>query len=299
MRLAALAHVLSDDLRTAIDQARAMHLEGVVLDLDAFPALLERSRTAQREIAHVLSRAGQPPIGIDIRCDPAGFLPKGGDVEREIARVGQAIDVARGIACPLVLCDLGSLPPAPDERATPSPAITKAALGALILPEMPAAPRPTAPAIARDPAFEASVDYALRAIGVMADRAGCIVAFRASLGSFASLAAVVQRADCPFFGIDFDPVALLADTWSLDQTLSRLGSQLTHVRARDGRRGTTGRVMASEIGAGQIDWPALLAALQDSDYRGDLTIDPTELPTRRGTVARAASTLRQLLQRDA
>lgn len=292
MRLAVLAHALSTDLRSVPDRARAAGFDGLVIDPLAFPAVLDPSRTAQREIVHLLARAGQPLVGIDVRMGNDGLAK---DLDREVDRVQRAIDVARGLGGTTVLCDLGPLPPAPDESAT-KPAIAPAALGKLILPDPPAAPRAVVQSPPRDPAFEASVNAGLQAIADRANRAGCIIAFRASLGSFSSLAAALSRVDCPFFGIDLDPLSMLADAWTLDELFSRLGGSIRHVRGRDGLRGTTGRVVASELGTGHVVWTEVITALRDSDYRGAITLDPSELSIRSSdAVARGAARLRERL----
>ena len=295
---AIVAHALSTDLRVAIDAARRAGASGVALDPLIFPELVADSQTARREIINLFARAQQPPIAIDVRLGTAGLDPRGrADVEREVDRVASAIAVARGIGCPLICCDLGPLPPAPDEPASPKPAISAKQLGALILPDPPkvsAASRPTAP---REPAFEANVDHALREIGARADRVGALVAFRASLASVAALAAALARVDCPWFGLDLDPAALLVDEWTPEELFRRLAGQIRHVRARDARRGAAGRSQPSELGAGQVEWSELVAFLRDADYRGPITDDPTDLPNRAASAARGIAFLRERLTR--
>ena len=298
MQLAILAHAFSTDLRAALDRARRAGASGVVLDPSVFPDLITDSQTARREIVALLARAEQPCVAIDVRLATPGLAPtRGGDVEREVDRARRAIDVARGLLCPLVCCDLGALPPAPDEPLAPRPAIAPSALGRLILPDMTAqTPTPRAVA-AREPLFESNVEHALREIGALADRAGVLVAFRASLGSVAALAFALSRVDCPYFGIDADPLALLGDEWSLDEAFARVGTLVRHVRARDGLRGSGGRSQSTELGAGQVDWDTWIANLRDADYRGPITVDPTALADRAASGRRGLAFLRERLAR--
>ena len=131
-----------------------------------------------------------------------------------------------------------------------------------------------------DPAFVSQVDAALLDLGQRADRYSVTLAFRSDLSSFASLDRALRRADCPWFGVDLDPVAILRDEWDADEVFSALGPLIRHVRGRDAVAGTEHRTRPAIIGQGNTDWPALLARLDESGYHGWITIDPTELPDR-------------------
>ncbi len=277
MQISILAHALSTDIRVALESARRANFQGVVLDPAVFGSIVEQSQTGRREIIALLSRFEQPLIAIDLRLGHTGFSPKG-DLERELDRLTRAMDIARGLHCSLVLADLGPLPPAPDERP-PSPKIEPGMLGKLILPET-TTPKSTAAPMPRDPAFESSLEIALRELGSRCDRASCRVAFRSTLGSFASLHYALSRVDCPWFGIDLDPLLMLADEWSSDEIFSRLGKQITHVRGRDGLKGAGNRVTPTAIGAGVVPWRELLSLLRDADYRGPITVDSIDLANR-------------------
>lgn len=277
MQISVLAHTFSNDIRDAVASARRAAFQGVVLDPSVFPSITEPSQTARREIIALFSRYEQPLVAIDLRLSNAGFSPKA-DLERELDRLDRAMEIARGLHCALVLADLGPLPPAPDEPA-PRQKIDPALLGKLILPET-VAPKPTAAPVPRDEAFESYLQVALRELGTRCDRASCRIAFRSSLGSFASLNHAIKAADCPWFGVDLDPLLLLADEWPGDEVFSRLGRQITHVRGRDGLKGTGNRVTSTTIGKGVVEWRELMGQLRDADYQGAISVDPIDLPNR-------------------
>jgi sugar phosphate isomerase/epimerase len=117
---------------------------------------------------------------------------------------------------------------------------------------------------------------------------------RSDLASFAALERALRAADCPWFGVDLDPVALLRDEWDADQVFSRLGAQIRRVRVRDAIGGAGGRTRPAVVGEGNTDWPALLSRLNEADYPGWLTVDPTELADR----VAAARSARDVLQRS-
>jgi sugar phosphate isomerase/epimerase len=291
MQISVLAHTFSNDIRIALESARRAEFQGVVLDPAVFGSIVDSSQTARREIIALLNRFEQPLIAVDLHLSNTGFSPKG-DLERELDRVSRAMDVARGLHGALVLVDLGQLPPAPDERA-PAPKIDPGLLGKLILPDT-VAPKSTAAPIPRDEAFESSLQTALRELGTRCDRASCRVAFRSSLGSFASLYFALSQVDCPWFGVDLDPLLMLADEWPGDEIFSRLGKQLAHVRGRDGLKGTGNRVSPTTIGKGVVDWRELTGQLRDADYRGAITIDAIDLPNRSASAVAGLAFLRAL-----
>src|SRR6202011_874310 len=112
--------------------------------------------------------------------------------------------------------------------------------------------------------------------------------------SFASLAKVLRQADCPWFGIDLDPVALLRDEWELDDLFSRLGPLVRHVRGRDAMVGAERRTKPTPIGQGGVSWEKILANLDEAGYRGWITVDPVDLTDRLSAAAAGVSHLQPL-----
>src|SRR5690606_15263953 len=144
-------------------------------------------------------------------------------------------------------------------------------------PAAPASPYPASPAACAGP---------VRGRAARADRYSVMLAFRSSLGGFAALAAALRSVDCPWFGVDLDPAAAVADPWDIDQILSELGPLLRHVRGRAAVRGA-GRTRPAPVGQGTTDWPAMLSALDQAAYHGWLSVDPIDLPDRRAAALAA------------
>jgi sugar phosphate isomerase/epimerase len=202
------------------------------------------------------------------------------------------MEAAAGLAAPLVCLDIGPLPPAP-QTSKPRPKVTPAMAGLILLPETtraePTTPEP--PALPPDPALLSQVSAAMDELGRRADRYSVMLAFRSELASLASLRQSVLAVNCPWFGIDLDPAAMLRDQWDSDEVFSQLGAMIRHVRGRDALSGADYRTKPTATGQGNVNWPGLLASLDEAAFSGWITIDPIELPDRRA----AANAGRQYL----
>lgn len=280
-----ISTALSDSIRESAATARQLGFAGLLVP--AFGATLridDLSATGRCEFRHILSAQNQQLIGLSADLGAKGFGP-GADVDRLIARLDRVLEATSGLGAPLVCIELGPLPE-PSRARKPKPRISKEQAGLILIPNMNDArgvvdsSTPTAPENAPDPAFVAQIDDALIEIGRRADRYSVVVAFRSELSSFAALERALRSADCPWFGVDLDPVSLLRDEWSLDEVFSKFGSLIRHVRARDALCGADKRTRPAAVGNGDTNWPRLLNNLDAAGYRGWITIDPTELPHR-------------------
>ncbi|HEX8911695.1 MAG TPA: TIM barrel protein [Humisphaera sp.] len=293
--LAVFAPAVAPDLRTAPAAARRLGFNGIQVPMTFGGVdLADLSSTGHREVRHLLSTQEQQLVAIAADLGPRGFGP-GADVDRLLARLGKAMTAARELAAGVVTVDLGPLPQ-PKGEPKPTPKVTPAMAGLIILPgaDVVAATAPVNPPVPEtaDPAFFSQVDAALIELGRLADRASVTLALRTDLSSFAALYRALRAVDCPWFGIDLDPVALLRDEWDADAVFSRVGPLVRHVRARDALRGTGGRTRPAAVGQGDTAWPELLAKLDDAGYHGPVTIDPTELPDRTAAAAAAMKVIR-------
>jgi sugar phosphate isomerase/epimerase len=112
---------------------------------------------------------------------------------------------------------------------------------------------------------------ALVVLGRAADRYSMVVALSASTSNSAMLHESISEAGCPWFGVDLDAATADRDTFAT------IGTLIRHVRARDAIV-TDRNIRLVPIGQGAVDWPRLLGALEQADYRGAITIDPAGLP---------------------
>jgi sugar phosphate isomerase/epimerase len=302
LSLGVVAAALSQDPRSAPRLSRAAGFSG--LQFDAYSSnfnIPELSATGRREFRQVLSSQDQQLIGLRWDAGPKGLRP-GADVDRALSTLERAMEAAAGLLSPLVCVDVGPLPEPPPD-AKPKAKVTQEQAGLILLPsgfggkseasddEGDVKPQ------AADPAFVSQVDAALAEVGQLADRYRATVAFRSDLASYAALERALRRANCPWFGVDLDPVAVLRDAWDVDEVFSRLGPLVRHVRGRDATRGADRRTKPASIGAGDTEWETLLSNLDEAGYCGWITVDPIELSDRAGSATQARERLAKLIAR--
>ncbi|CAN5444621.1 hypothetical protein BH09PLA1_BH09PLA1_16340 [soil metagenome] len=288
-QFSAIAAALSDDPRQAMSQSRSMGLAGLVFDaFSANLSLPDLSGTGRREFTHILQSSAQSLVAIRADIGPRGFAP-GADLDRLLAGLDRVMQVARDLKAGAVSIDLGPLPE-PTEPVKAKSTITPEQAGLILIPSSSEtsanAKTPAATPAVRppDPAFASHVDGALQALCGIAERFQVRLGLHSSLSGFASLDRAMKSVRCPWFGVELDPVAMLPDRWSVDETFSRWGDSIVHVLARDATLGDAGRTRAMAVGAGDVAWEELLAALDSAGYRGWITLDPRDLPDPAGAM---------------
>jgi hypothetical protein len=288
------ASALSTDPREAVTQARILGFAGLLFD--AFTANLnitDLSATGRRDFRHVLSAQDRQLVGFRVDVGVKGLGP-GADVDRLLSQFDKLLEASAAMAAPLVCVDLGPLPPAP-LVIKPKPKVTPEQAGLILLPTF-VAPEPEtpppAPPTPAEIAFTSQVDAALVELGALADRYRVTLALHSDLSSFASLERALSAARCPWFGVNLDPVSLLRDEWPMDEVFSRLGPMVRHVRGREAVVGADKRTKPASIGRGDTKWDHLLDNLKHADYRGWITLDPTELADRRAAAVSGLKYLR-------
>jgi sugar phosphate isomerase/epimerase len=288
------ASALSTDPREAVTQARQLDFAGMLFDAYS-PTLniTDLSATGRRDFRHVLSAQDRQLVGFRVDVGLKGFGP-GADIDRLLSQFNKVLETAAAMAAPLVCADLGPLPVAP-AIAAPKLKVTPEQAGLILIPTF-AAPEPeAAPPAPRSPAdiaFESQVNLALVALGALADRYRVTLALHSDLSSFASLERALLAARCPWFGVNLDPVSMLRDDWDMDEVFSRLGPLIRHVRGREAVVGADKRTKPASIGRGDTKWDHLLDNLQHADYRGWISLDPTELADRRSAAVSGLKYLR-------
>ncbi len=95
--------------------------------------------------------------------------------------------------------------------------------------------------------------------------------------------------------VDYDPGNLIVNGFSATDALPVLGRDILHVRARDGVRDLArGRGINVALGQGTVDFPNVLAHLDQFRYQGYLTIDARSANMQMGELADAVAFLREI-----
>jgi len=293
-QLGVVACALDAEPRSAFQLARRAGFAGVQLQWRSKQLdLTTLSNTGRRELRALLRSSDLGLVGVRIDLGGRGIGPDA-DVDAVLARLDEVMQAAAGLAAPLICVDLGPLP-APTMPLAPRPSISPQEGGLLIIPSPAPVAAPVRIAQDPDPALAPGIDRALAELGERADRYSIAVAFRSELAGFDALHRALRAADCAWFGIDLDPVAILRDDWTIDEIFSRLGTMIRHVRGRDAILGTDRRTKPSVIRRGSVQWDQLLHRLDEADYHGWITLDPLDLPDPAAAALSGAASLRNLL----
>jgi sugar phosphate isomerase/epimerase len=117
------------------------------------------------------------------------------------------------------------------------------------------------------------VREALASLGLHGDRTGATLALEIGLDPADKVRDYLNTFDVGCLAVNFDPANLLLHGHDPIHSVAPLAGKITHVQARDARTATVSRVAAEvPVGAGDIEWLGLVAALTAVDYRGWIVV---------------------------
>lgn len=235
MRPAVRIEALALPIRQAIDRAGALGARAVQFEArgDLTPGNL--SGTGRRELAS-LARSRQLEIAA-VACGLRRGLAHPEDLEKRMEHVRQVIALAADLGTNRVVLEAGPVGDPKSEDCS--------RLSGLL------------------------VDLAQVAV-----KRGVMLALPSGLESGADLAALLGRIDPEGAGAAFDPAAQVTGGFAPMGDLADLADRLALVVAADARRARAGRSAERlSVGAGEIDWLALLENLRDAGYTGWLVVD--------------------------
>ena len=136
----------------------------------------------------------------------------------------------------------------------------------------------------------------LQAIAGYGDRIGATLALETGLEDGSVLSSFLDRFDTGSLGVNLDPANLLMHGYDPYASVQALGRRIVHMHAKDARQTSASRA-AQEVplGHGDIDWMKFLAALEEVEYRGWLTIERETGENRLADVAAGVAFLRRLI----
>lgn len=234
-RLAVRVEHLRLPFREALAAARTLGAEGITLEArgDFHPQAV--SETGLRQVRKWLDDFG-------LRVTAVGFHTRRGyaaedELDRRVEATKAAFRLAHALGAPLVLNHLGRLP-APD---TPAWQLLRTVLTDL---------------------------------GVVGQRTGALLAAETGTEDGPALRRLLDDLPPASLAVALDPASLIVQGHAPLDVLAAVGDDVRHVIANDATRDASlGQGFETPLGRGQVDWPALLAALEERDYRGWLAVE--------------------------
>ena len=87
------------------------------------------------------------------------------------------------------------------------------------------------------------------------------------------MARLVDALPSGSLGVNFNPGHFIANGFSAQDALVALGKHIVHIHAKDAvRDASQRRALDVPLGSGSVEFPELLARLEEFQYRGYLTV---------------------------
>jgi len=256
-RISAPAAFLSRDLRTALRRAHDLGIRGVELDARGGLHPEEMSRTGIRQIRKWLDDAGVEVTAIAFRT--RGGYADADRLEGRIAATKQALELAHALGAGLVLNHVGEIPPESES-----------------------------------PRWRLLVDV-LADIGSWGHQAGARLCAEAGRAAPADLVRLVAALPEGALACDLVTGAVVVHGHDPVAAVTELAGHIGMIHLTDAVAGAfAGRGRAVELGTGQVDAAAVLAALEERGERGWIGLEPVEDRTAMAELRAALDYLRAL-----
>jgi len=256
-RLAAATVSLSGDLRTALRRARDLGLHGVELDARSGLEPGQATQTGLRQIRKWLGDEGIVVSAVAFRTR-SGYADSA-RLEGRIAATKSALELAHALGAGVVLNHIGDIPVTPE-----------------------------------DPQWQLLVDV-LADIGAWGQRAGATLCAEAGRAAPADLVRLIEALPEGSIACDLVTGALVVHGHDPVDAVGLLAPHLQSVHATDAVAGPfAGRGRAVVLGTGEVDFPAVLGALEERDYHGWIGLEPVDDRAARDELAAAIQYLRDL-----
>lgn len=135
---------------------------------------------------------------------------------------------------------------------------------------------------------------ALSALAVLGDKLGGIVALEAGADPAEKLVEYLKSFDTAGLAVAFDPANFLANRHDPVAALAALTGKIGIVHARDVRASAAGAKEVA-VGAGDVDWTAVVVTLEAGGYDGYLVVDRQTGDDRPGDLAAGTKFLRRFV----
>lgn len=223
--------------RAALEAAAGIGAQAVEINARTMLRPQELSRTGVRQIRKWLD---------DFRLKVAAIsyptrrsLGDPNDLDRRLDGIRAAMAMANDLGCRVVSNQMGRIPDEDDQRGTLVAALSDLSSHSL--------------------------------------KIGAWLAVRTGPDAGPRLEELLKQLPHEAVGVDFDPAELILYGHSPTEAMQALAARVTHFRARDGVRDLSlGRGVEVQLGRGTVDFPHLLALLEEQGYQGFLTVERRE-----------------------
>ena len=256
-RISVPAALLAKDLRRALRVAHDLGVHGVELDARHGLDPAEMTQTGLRQIRKWLGDEGVVISAISFRT--RGGYGDPDRLEGRIAATKAALKLAHDLGAGLVLNHIGDIPA---EQAGPQ--------------------------------WQLLIDV-LTDLANFGEHVGATLCAEAGRASPADLARLIAALPAGGLLCDLVTGALVVHDHDPVTAVNVLGHHVASVHATDAVAGAfAGRGRAVVLGTGQVDFPAVFAALEERSYRGWIGIEPVDERNAREELADAATHLAAL-----
>ena len=146
-----------------------------------------------------------------------------------------------------------------------------------------------------DTAARSTLVQALADLGRHGQRVGAMLAAETGTESGADLAALIASLPPGSIGVDFNPAGLILNGHSPRDAIGPLAPHVLHLHATDATRDLAlGRGVEVPLGQGNAELPDILAALEEQQYRGYITVARHDSHSPRADIQQAIQFLRNL-----
>jgi sugar phosphate isomerase/epimerase len=257
VKIAVQLSCLRMPFRKALIAAAKMGAQGVEIDARGALRPQELSRTGLRDLRRLLEDH-------NLRVSAVSFQTRRGydspdEIDRRVAATKAAMKFAADLRASVVVNQVGHVPSEPG-----------------------------------GPEWDLMVQ-SLSDLSAYGLHVGTLLAAQTGTESGEDLARLIAALPEGGIGVDFDPGNLIIHGFSPLEAVQALGANILHVHARDAVRDLArGRGLEVPLGRGSADFPALLGALEDYQYRGFFTIARDDMDDPEHDVGLAIQYLRAL-----
>lgn len=228
IKLAIRLESLRKPLRKAIELVGQLGAQGFTVSAsgDLSPDTL--SETGRRELSRKIQNMDLNLAGL-LFPDPRS-LTDAQQLDYRIDQIKKTLQLSFQLRCPLVCCSLGPVPESDDAMYT-------------------------------------SFRDILNDVGQFAEYTGSTLAVHTGSTSHESIAAILNQHTQGGLGICYDPAANLVHGFDYLHGVQELSRSIIHLQVRDAIRATNS-IASHEvpIGTGEVDWQAMMAALEEIHY---------------------------------